>query len=193
MKRVLTGSVRRPISRDVLAGRDPNTCLLAPLALREGTWERLHAAPHQRESAGTPREGSGVRPPVSSQHDIRLQPPPHCTQSLRPRQRSSPFSPFPPARRKEPPFRLAPRRSASAGELYHRITFPVVPSTRTRFFCLLVGPANMTAISTSEFGPVPYTITSHTSPKPCSSIEGSRSCRLWCRGSKNTPKERRAH
>src|SRR5918994_286604 len=89
MKRVLTGSVRRPISRDVLAGRDPNTCLLAPLALREGTWERLHAAPHQRESAGTPREGSGVRPPVSSQHDIRLQPPPHCTQSLRPRQRSS--------------------------------------------------------------------------------------------------------
>ena len=39
-------------------------------------------------------------------------------------------------------------------ELYHRITFPVVPSTRTRFFSVKVGAANLPAICKSPCFPV---------------------------------------
>src|SRR5215208_3369285 len=64
-----------------------------------------------------------------------------------------------------PPYTLpssgAARTVFSDGESYHRITFPVEPSTRTRFSCVLVGPANVPAISKSPVPP--YASMSHTS------------------------------
>jgi hypothetical protein len=68
--------------------------------------------------------------------------------------------------------RLTPRRrpSLSPGaaktvfngrELYYRITLPVSPSSRTRFFSVEVGPANLPAISKSPVSP--YCLMSRTS------------------------------
>src|SRR5215213_3019816 len=63
-----------------------------------------------------------------------------------------------------PPYTLpspgAARTVFKDGESYHRITFPVVPSTRRRFF-LVVGPAKVPPISKSPVSP--YGSMSHTS------------------------------
>ena len=50
----------------------------------------------------------------------------------------------------DPPSLRAPYTDLSEGASNHRITRPVLPSTRTRFFCVLLGPAKLPAISTSS-------------------------------------------